>query len=344
MTRLRSITGIIVLCLFVVSCNRQHNIYTLEGTIDSGSNDSIIVTGFDNRFERTDTIRPVDGKFVYTVQVDTITPLFLFYTDGSQDIVFAEKDITSTLHKTDSTKFSIINGGTTNNELTTFRNEVESDTTFEQIIARIDTFITHNPFSEAIPYLIYEYMVRQNKASVAQLNSVMNKMSGLLQDHSFILDLQSNTRRIGGSSNFLTRVVVSDTTKTKTQITEINNRGYQIVCVWASWHEKSRKARHEMIGIPDSFPYKELRLTPVSIDTNYDRWKMTVEQDSTGLNEYDDILGWESRLITTTGINRIPAYLLLSPQETIMGVCYTIDDLMNHIEEKVPDTIKKEKK
>ena len=337
MTRLRSIIGIIVLCLFVVSCNRQHNIYTLEGTIDSGSNDSIIVTGFDYRFERTDTIRPIDGKFVYTVQVDTITPLFLFYTDGSQDIVFAEKDITSTLHKTDSTKFSIINGGKTNNELTTFRNEVESDTTFEQIIARIDTFITHNPFSEAIPYLIYEYMVRQNKASVAQLNSVMNKMSGLLQDHQFILDLNTNKKTVGGSASFISRVTVTDTANIKTQFNQISDHGYQAVCLWASWHEQSYNARKQFYTLQDSFPNKQLMFTTLSIDTNFDRWKDAVSKDSLNLIDYCDQTGWDSKIVTTPGINKLPAYLLLTGQEHITAVCYSIDDLKFTIKDRVPD-------
>lgn len=340
MKRYTSIIKILFFCLALVSCNRQKNIFTLEGTIENGSSDSIIVVGFDYRFNRADTIRPVNGEFTYKIQVDTITPLLLFHTDGTRDIVFAEKDITSTLIKTDSTEYSIISGGVTNNELTEFRISTANDTIADDIYAKIDTFVTKDPFSEAIPYLIYEYMVVRNNATASRINSVIDKMSGLLQDHQFILDLTTNLRKKGGTSNFLSRVAVSDTANNKIQITDISNRGYQVVYVWASWHEQSRKARREIASLPDSFPRKELRITPVSLDTNFERWKKATEQDSIGLQDYNDNLCWNSRLITTTGIYKIPAYLLLSSQETILGVSFTKEDLIKLIKDKVPDTIK----
>ena len=340
MRRYHSIITLLMFCLVLISCNRQDNIYTLEGIIENGSDDNIIVVGFDNRFDYSDTIKPVDGKFTYTLQVDTITPLLLFHTDGTRDIVFAEKNITSALVKSDSTSYSTISGGAANDELTEFRHIISGNTNEDEIYAQIDSFVTRNPFSEAIPYLIYEYMVVRNNATASRINSVIDKMSGLLQDHQFILDLTTNLRKKGGTSNFLSRVAVSDTANNKIQITDISNRGYQVVYVWASWHEQSRKARREIASLPDSFPRKELRMTPVSLDTNFERWKKATEQDSIGLQDYNDNLCWNSRLITTTGIYKIPAYLLLSSQETILGVSFTKEDLIKLIKDKVPDTIK----
>lgn len=337
MKHYHSITAILLFCLALISCNRQKNIFTLEGVIENGCNDSIIVVGFDYRFDRTDTIRPVNGKFKYTLQVDTITPLLLFHTDGTQDIVFAEKELTSILHKSDSTRYSSITGGVANDELTLFRSKAVNDTTLAQIVARIDTFVTEDPFSEVIPYLIFEYLLHRNSASVSQINSITNKMSGLLQDHQFILDLNSNIKSVGGSSSFISRVTVADTASIKKQFNQISDRGYQVMCIWASWHEQSSNARREFYALKDSFPDKRMTYTALSIDTNFERWKETVSADSLNWVEYCDQTGWNSKIVTTAGINRLPAYLLLTAQEHITAICYSIDDLKYTINDRVPD-------
>lgn len=332
-----SITAILFFCLALISCNRQKDIFTLEGVIESGCDDSIIVVGFDYRFDRTDTIRPVNGEFKYRVQVDTITPLILLHTDGTQDIVFAEKELVSSLYKSDSTYYSTITGGSANDELTLFRSEVMNDTTLAQIVARIDTFVTENPFSEVIPYLIYEYMIHRNSATVSQINSITKKMSGLLQDHQFMLDLNSNTKNIGGTASFISRVTVSDTANIKSQFNQICDLGHQVICIWASWNEQSRNARKQIYALQDSFPKKQIMQSAISIDTNFDRWKESVDADSLNWTEYCDPMGWNSKIITTAGITRLPAYLLLTAQEYITAVCYSIDDLKYTINDRVPN-------
>ena len=75
----------------------------------------------------------------------------------------------------------------------------------------------------------------------------------------------------------------------------------------------------------------------ISIDTNFDRWKEIVDADSLNWTEYCDPMGWNSKIITTAGITRLPAYLLMTAQEYITAVCYSIDDLKYTINERVPN-------
>jgi hypothetical protein len=165
----------------------------------------------------------------------------------------------------------------------------------------------------------------------------MNKMSGLLQDHQFILDLNTNKKTVGGSASFISRVTVTDTANIKSQFNQICDLGYQVICIWASWNEQSRNARKQIYALQDSFPEKQIMQSAISIDTNFDRWKESVDADSLNWTEYCDQTGWNSKIVTTPGINKLPAYLLLTGQEHITAVCYSIDDLKYTIKDRVPD-------
>lgn len=323
--------------LALVSCGKNRNLYSVEGVISAESGDSIFVVGFDSRFSRCDTIRPTAGVFHYSVRVDTITPLLLLYSNGGHDILFAEKGTTAHLRREEGAKYAVVNGGDTDNLLTSFRKRCGANISLDSLMQVIDSITIKHPFSEALPYIIYEYLIRDHDASISQINSIRNKMGGVLQDHQFMLDLGTEIRRRGGSHNtYLSNIMLTDTAGIEHNFNDLCNRGYQIATIWASWNEESRRGRDSIYSIREDFPDKQIIFTSISLDMNRERWIESVASDSLDWVEYCNPLGYNSKFISTTGIYQIPSYILLSAQESIIKVCYSIDEVKKNINLRVP--------
>ena len=145
---------ITLLVLLTVSCGRNKGMFILHGTVLDGT-DSILVVGLDNRFENADTIFCTGGQFTWKFRPDTVTTLVLILPDGRHHPVFAEKNVESFITIPADTGLFSVSGGSCNDAYQSFYLASAADTTLDLITARIDSFITADPFSEVTPYLIY---------------------------------------------------------------------------------------------------------------------------------------------------------------------------------------------
>lgn len=328
------ITAILLFFVTLVGCSQHDTGFTLHGIISGGGNDTVFVTGIDSRYDRVDTIPVKDGVFTYKCDADTVIPLLLLYRDGRQDAVFADRNLTAN-YTVDSTGVGTVDAGIYNLQLADFLREAAGDSTYAQIINRIDSFIEKNPLSELSPYLIYRYCLRRNDIDKSRVMALTDKMSGLMHDNPLIADIRTEFGKSTRTFYQFTDYNMADTSFRKvSEITDLHERSLNmLVCIWASWDSLSREANRAMNLLAEEYSKKKLAFAGLSIDTDRERWKAAIQTDSLESEQLIDWQGWNSNVVVQMNIERLPYYILLGPSGRILGKSYSIGDLRTNIEE-----------
>lgn len=324
--------NITILCLLCFSCNKQKDLFVLSGEVYGEGRDSIIVSGFDTRFDKTDTIRYENGTFSYSLTPDTILPLLLSFSDGSQEMVFAEKGVSCHLQKSHPDSICLVYGSTLNDQLSAFRIAAKNDTCVKQTIARIDSFISSDPFSQVSPYLIYDYLLRYDMTDRESISNLLKKMSGTVQDNSFVADLKNTLIAEKNIPLYLPNIIVADSSAKRQPFDKLVSDDNILVIIWASWDEKSRHDRKMLTMVEEKYRNKEFTIADVSIDTNTKRWEMALEEDSLDWPQFIDVNGWNSSFVTNFNIEKLPFYILLSGEKRVLLFGESLKPITEHLD------------
>ena len=310
---------ITLVLLLMVSCGRNKGMFILHGTVEDGS-DSILVVGLDNRYENMDTIFCQDGKFTWKFRPDTVTTLILILPDGRYHAVFAEKDVESFITIPSDTGNFNVSGGCCNEAYQTFYLESLNDSTLEQTIVRVDSFITRDPFSEATPYIIFDCLVSKYHAPESVIEPLIRRMSGNMQDAPYIVSLKLEFEKEFTNNLYLDNYSVKDSAGYKHQFIDIGGTSnHLLVCVWASWlGQEGIDARDTLQYFYDKFRGRYFNVTDISVDVNTDMWKNAIEKDTVTWFSYIDPNGWESGLVKNGHLQTLPAFILFSGVKRII--------------------------
>lgn len=327
---------LILLLLSAAACNRNRNLFVLHGTLSGNSSESVVyVLGIDNRFDRIDTISFTGERFVWSFTPDTVTPLLLILPDGREQALFAEKGIEASLFVPDSGE-TMVQGGYCNDSYQAFKSAAANDTAVNQIYTRIDSFITADPFSEVTPMLLYEYMVKKHHAKQLDIDNLIKKMSGNMQDCPFIGDLKSGFGAELTGNYYVSGIFLNDTTMQRISFSSVAENEHLVVCVWASWNEKSDEARKKLSLLSEYYADRKFTIADISIDTNLERWKEAVKKDTVEWVSYCDTEGWNSRLLRDGLVEELPVYILFSGLKRIILKTGSLEEMDVRLDAELP--------
>ena len=342
-TRFSAIIALLILFLSA-SCHRDKGMFVLQGTVQDGT-DTILVVGLDSRFENMDTIFCHNGQFKWSFRSDTITTLILVLPDGRYHPVFAEKDVQSTITIPAQTGMFTVSGGYCNDSYQSFYATSLNDSTTMQTTARIDSFITKDPFSEVVPYLMYEHLVHKHNADEKTISKLISRMSGNMQDAPYITALKTEFKGDITNNTFINSWTIKDSVGSSFQFTNLGTTSdYILLYVWATWTgQKWRQDRKAMDSIMTKYAERKLLVVDASIDVNAADWKKAIEQDTLNWASYNDNLGWESRIVKTCKITKIPVFILLSGSKRVMYITSSLSDMDKELNNVLPTKIEEPK-
>ena len=326
-----------ILLLIAVSCGRHKGMFILHGTVQDGT-DSILVVGLDSRFGNTDTIRCIKGQFTWKFRPDTVTTLILVLPDGRRHPVFAEKDVESSITIPADTGLFNVTGGYCNDSYQSFYLASLNDSTMDQTAARIDSFITRDPFSEVTPYLIYDQMVQRYHADQNSIMALITRMSGNMQDAPYLVSLRSEFKADIPNNQYISSLTLQDSVGVSYQFSNIGGQSnYLLVYVWASWcGDSALRARKAIKPMLDRFAGRNLDAIDISVDVNKERWMDVISADTVNWISYIDTRGWESRIIRNSNVQSLPVYLLFSSVKRVVYKGTSMDDLCKQLETILP--------
>ena len=325
---------LMLLTAVFTGCSRKNlSDFVLRGTVWGAGDASILVTGMDARFDKVDTIRTDgNGTFVYSCRLDTVTPLFLIYSDRCYDVVFADKGLTCTLVRDSASKYAAVTGGEWNEQYARFLKESVNDTTDALIINRIDSFIEANSFSEVTPYLLYRYFLQAGSVNRSRLLSLIEKTSGQMQDNVFISVLKGQLGTNRRQPTVLDNKTVSDTAFVLTKLGDLCKDGHLLLCLWASWDSISRNSHKELKELKEKHSKDIFDIAGISIHTEKNRWKRALSEDSLTWRQFTDLNGWSSPIIDQLGVERLPYFILVDQNLRIIAQGRSIDVIADKLE------------
>lgn len=311
--------------LFSCGKERPANTYTIEGETDA-PNGLVCVFGTDNRYESIDSVRCDDeGHFSLSMQIDTLTPLFLATPEGRIVPMYAEPKLTATLMR-DSTLNSgwRINGGYTQALHDSISRVLDATSAGSRMIEKIDSFIMAHPLSDVSIEIIRRYMTETPKPVNKEIRSRTSKLGGIIKDHEYIVSLNKKTE--SKSSNVLHRSFpdfkysLNDSTEIKL---EDYTRKYTLVTFWASWDKSSLERMREMAAIKDSVKSESFAILNIALDYDSAQWKRFITEDSIVGDNVLDRMMFHSPLVKQFNVKSLPFTMLVSPYQRVID--YDID-------------------
>ena len=325
------------LLLLSASCGRNKGMFVLQGTVQDDT-DSILVVGLDSRFTHVDTIFCTNDQFKWSFRPDTVTTLILVLPDGRRFPVFAQKDVQSTLVIPDKSGLFSISGGYYNDSYQAFYLASVHDTLMEQTAARIDSFITKDPFSEVTPYLIYDCMVRKYHAEEKNIEALIKRMSGNMQDAPYLVSLKAEFDKTLPTNTYLDNYSIKDSAGYSYRLIDTGGTlNHLLVCVWASWMgDECLKARDTLSFFLEKYRGRSLDVTDISVDVNPQLWKETIRKDTVSWFSYNDPTGWESNIIKQTHIRSLPSFILFTGAKRAIYRTNSIEDMDQELSRVLP--------
>ena len=334
-TRFSAIIALTVI-LLTASCGKK-DMFVLQGTVPEGA-DTIVVVGIDSRFENVDTIFSRDGQFKWKFRPDTVTTLILVLPDGRCHPVFAEKGVESFMTIPSDTGLFSVSGGYCNDSYQSFYMASQRDTSMQQTAARIDSFISRDPFSEVTPFLIYDQMVRKYHAPESAIEPLIKRMSGNMQDAPYLVSLKSEFSRDFATNSYLDNYSVTDSAGQKRSFIDIGGTAnHLLVCVWASWMgNRGIQARDTLRYFLDKYQDRHLNVTDLSIDANPARWKEAIARDTVLWTSYNDPQAWESSIVKRATIRNAPVYVLFTGTKRLLFKSGSLAEIDSQLDKTLP--------
>ena len=312
--------GIVLLCL--CSCKDKANIFILEGNIKSLAHDTLYIYGADALYERIDTIVAQDGAFRYTAPIDTVTPMWVLFSNKHREMVFADKGLTATMQGDTAAVGRIhIHGGQQNDLLHSFYERIDSMSDMAKITLVADSFIRANPYSEVSIHLLREYFVQRSHPDYTKIKTLIGSMSGNLQDNNYIRQLQRrlNAHKPLTKNSVVTSYNVRDSEGKNVSTSEYKDT-YLLITFWASWDEESRQHQRELIALKEKYAKHNFDILSVSLDTDREAWLKAIEEDSVTWRQANDFEGWNTDIVKRMQIDHLPANTLLNPARRVQTI------------------------
>lgn len=315
------------LLALLFSCGKEQptNTYTIKGVTDYPDG-LVCMFGMDNRYEKVDSVRcDDDGSFALSLQVDTLTPMFLITPEGRIVPVYAEPKITATLTR-DSTLNSgwSIEGGDTQALHDSISRILDATPAGNRMIEKIDSFIMAHPLSDVCIEIIRRYLTETPEPVNKDIRSRTSKLGGILKDNEYIVSLNKKTE--SKSSNILHRSFpdfkysLNDSTEIKL---EDYTRKYTLVTLWASWDNNCLERMRELAAIKDSVESESFAILNIALDYDSALWRKFITEDSIVGDNVLDRMMFHSPLVKQFNVKSLPFTMLVSPFQRVID--YDID-------------------
>ena len=325
-----------LLLAVLFSCGKEQpdNVYTIGGKTEF-PNGLVYVFGTDNRYERVDSVRCDDeGSFNLSLQVDTLTPMFLVIPETRAIPLYAEPKITAALKKDSTLKNGwCIEGGTTQALHDSISRVLDATPAGNTQIEKIDSFILTHPVSDVCIEIIRRYIIETPAPIAKDIRSRISKLSGILKDREYIVNL--NKKIDNKNSNVLHRSFpdFEYTTIDSIEVTQERYlRKYTLITFWASWDKNSLERMRELAAIKDSVKSESFAILNIAFDYDSAQWRKFITEDSIVGDNVLDRKMFHSPLAKQFNIKSLPFTMLVSPFQRVIEYDVETEELGERVD------------
>lgn len=328
---------IIFFATLFCGCAEKKQEFTLKGKLQGLQSDTIIAF-FQMPDYKLDTIVAIGEEFKYTFIPDTFTIFNLFFKNGKELPVFADKGQTVEIKGT--TEEPIIIGKGENKLLAQILEHLKG--TPESLIKqKVDSIIRTNNQSYANLYLIDRYFVKDPLTENQTIADLINSQIGFIKDSPYMSDLQKKlkterAKRINTLNN-------KDKEGKTFRWNALKNK-YILLDFWASWNPQSVAEQDSLERVIKALRKEDFVVVSISLDYVKEAWLKAADRDTTQWVQLCDFKGWKNKTVEEQNIQSLPSNILLNPNKNIIERDIRGQELIDKIKQLTKDKKDKKKK
>jgi len=315
-------------------------------------------------WEHKDSTDVVDGKFVFTGELDLPEVWFLRF-DNKKDYIsiFVENSNISVSGPSLNKDSLVITGSSIQDKLTSFNegnkefydemNELydnymtaegtgdtatmnQIDIDYEAVSNKRSEFVMEyigaNTSSVIAPYLTVSNLLSGFSAS--EIDSTLKTFSEDLQGSKYITAMQERSDKMKTTEIGVVAPLFTQNDPEGNPISLESFRGnYLLIDFWASWCGPCRKENPNVVAAYNKYHDMGFDILGVSLDDNGEKWVAAIEKDGLIWSQVGDLKGWANEVGQLYGVNSIPHSILLDKEGVIIAKNLREEELHEKLEE-----------
>ncbi|MDF3028784.1 MAG: alkyl hydroperoxide reductase/Thiol specific antioxidant/Mal allergen [Fluviicola sp.] len=154
-----------------------------------------------------------------------------------------------------------------------------------------------------------------------QRNYADSPITGMLSQQVAAIDAQyQNYQQYNSGTMAAPEIALKNTGGTEMRLSNLKGK-VVLIDFWASWCAPCRKENPNVVRLYKKYKGQGFEIFSVSLDQDPTAWKAAIDKD--GLlwpNHVSDLMGWQTPLVQSYGIQGIPHTVLLNREGNIVGV------------------------
>ena len=324
--------------LLMTGC-RDKKEFTLKGHIDGLASDTLLAY-YQVPEYKIDTIYCDKGTFEYTFVPDTFTVFSLLFDADKKLPVFADKG-QSVEVSGKVTELTVKGEG--ENELMSEILSLLRNTPKKDLMQKVDSLISTNYHSFTNLYLFDKYYAHNPAPDYEQLKVLINKQNGTIKDTPYMIELQDRLNDLHKSkSPSIQTMYGKDREGNAVKWSTVKNT-YILIDFWASWHPESVMEQDSLENVLKALKKKNFLIYSVSLDLDKEAWLKASDRDTTQWRQVCDFKGWNTPIVKSQNIHRLPSNLLLDKNKRVIDRDLRGQELIDKVQELIGQDEEREK-
>lgn len=326
----------VILLLLLASCGAESGRFRIEGRLANMNQAEFYIYNMDGGSLRLDTIKVVDGRFIYETDLEHQGTFVILYPNFSDQVVFGESGaVVEMVGDASHLKDMEVTGTDDNDLMTAWRIHANTLSPPEVNKSAVE-FIKEHPASIVSNYLLSRYLVLDDSPDYQQAEELSLLLQKEQPQNGRLLNL---SKLLAGLKNYQEGKKLPDFSATdingKRVSRESLNGELNVICLWATWNYDSQSILRKLNKLRRDYGSR-LSLLSICLEPSVKDCRRFVERDSMRWSHVCDGRMWESPLVTKLGFSDMPGNLFVDRHGKIVAV-----DVKNKdIEEKVKSFLK----
>lgn len=326
----------VILLLLLASCGAESGRFRIEGRLANMNQAEFYIYNMDGGSLRLDTIKVVDGRFIYETDLEHQGTFVILYPNFSDQVVFGESGaVVEMVGDASHLKDMEVTGTDDNDLMTAWRIHANTLSPPEVNKSAVE-FIKEHPSSIVSNYLLSRYLVLDDSPDYQQAEELSLLLQKEQPQNGRLLNL---SKLLAGLKNYQEGKKLPDFSATdingKRVSRESLNGELNVICLWATWNYDSQSILRKLNKLRRDYGSR-LSLLSICLEPSVKDCRRFVERDSMRWSHVCDGRMWESPLVTKLGFSDMPGNLFVDRHGKIVAV-----DVKNKdIEEKVKSFLK----
>ena len=330
---MKSIRNLLITSIIILlgSCGIQEDRFRIEGRFKNINQGEFYLYNFRNGTK--DTLKVMDGSFVYDVELTDTTAFVLMFPNFSELPVFAQP---GSLVKIDGDvshlKEAVIKGTEENELMTAFRIGTK-EMMPPEVRESAEQYIADHSGAISSIYLLKRYFIQTVTPDYQKAYELCQLLHEAQPTN---VELVQLLKQLGWLKNMRMEGTLPHFSAFDTKGREVNDgqlkRKVNVILTWATWNYDSQSAIRQMKAIYNEHP-ADLSVLTVCLDASETEGKRIFERDSLKWSNICDGLMWESPVITSLGLAFVPDNIITGADGKIIARSLTNSELQAKVKE-----------